>query len=95
MASGLLAIRPYRHDWLYTNHQFKKREDADKVLRTLLKENGVPAAKVEIIYRAVSFFGSAAWDNSADDVKYMKWLRQKLIGAGINVDKYQFPPESV
>lgn len=80
------------HDWLYSNQQVD-RDDADKVLRKLLKDNGVPSIKVDLIYRAVQFFGGAAWENTSEDLKYLRWLRQKLLNAGVNVDKYHFPSE--
>lgn len=80
------------HDWLYTNHQIQ-RDQADKLFRKLLKDNGVPPPKVETMYRAVQFFGAAAWDNSSDDIKYLRWLKKKLIDNGIDVSPYQFPPE--
>jgi len=35
------------HDWLYSNHQVSK-EDADTILRQLLKGNGVPSLKVDV-----------------------------------------------
>lgn len=43
--------------------------------------------------RGVEFFGRAAWKNTADDLKYLRWLRKKLADDGIDVDKYYFPPE--
>ncbi len=78
------------HDWLYSNHQVSK-DDADTILRRLLKGNGVPSFKVDVIYRAVKFFGEAAWENTAEDLKYLRWLKKKLSDAGVNVDKYHFP----
>ena len=80
------------HDWLYANHQVEKT-DADCVLRKLLRENGVPLVKAELIYRGVEFFGAAAWENSSDDLKYLRWLRKKLVDDGVDVSKYHFPAE--
>jgi hypothetical protein len=80
------------HDWLYSNHQVDKSA-ADKLLKKLLTDNGAPTGKIETIYRAVEFFGDAAWKNSSDDLKYLRWLRKKLIDDGIDVSKYHFPSE--
>jgi hypothetical protein len=80
------------HDWLYGTHQVE-REDADRALLSLLLSNGVPHAKADAIYRAVRYFGGAAWENTEDDLNYFRWLRQRLIDEGIDVAKYHFPPE--
>ena len=80
------------HDWLYSNHQVD-RDRADKLFRKLLKDNGVPSPKVETMYRAVQFFGVAAWENSPDDIRYLRWLKKKLTDDGLDVSPYQFPPE--
>jgi len=80
------------HDWLYANHQLEKF-DADCVFRNLLRDNGVPQSKAELMFRGVGFFGEAAWENSSDDIKYLRWLRKKLVDDGVSVAKYRFPPE--
>jgi hypothetical protein len=80
------------HDWIYSNHQVQK-SDADKALKKLLQDNGVPWGKLQVIYRAVEAFGGAAWENSTDDLNYLRWLKSKLVDAGVDVAKYHFPVE--
>ncbi len=80
------------HDWLYANHQLEK-VDADSVFRKLLCDNGVPAVKADLMYRGVEFFGAAAWENGDGDLKYLRWLRKKLLDDGASVKKYKFPEE--
>jgi hypothetical protein len=82
------------HDWLYANHQLD-RELADKLLKVLLRENGVPEYKVAIIFRAVDLFGEAAWENSDYDLGYLRWLYRRLQDEGADVARYRFPPEVV
>ena len=80
------------HDWLYATHQLEK-EDVDCLFEKLLRENGVPPVKADLMFRGVEFFGAAAWENSDDDLKYLRWLRKKLLDNGVSVAKYRFPEE--
>jgi hypothetical protein len=81
------------HDWVYSNHQLVDRGLADTLLKRLLKNNGVPQYKVVTIHRAVNFFGGAAWENTPDDLKYLRWLKKKLTDNGVDVEPYRFPDE--
>ncbi|WP_295991532.1 DUF1353 domain-containing protein [Rugamonas sp.] len=48
------------HDWLYTSHEVD-RETADKVLREMLRQNGVDICEAEAFFVAVRFGGGSHW----------------------------------
>jgi hypothetical protein len=48
------------HDYLY-RHGIGTKKAADNIFNTAMKEEGVPAWKRRLIYRAVSWFGGFSW----------------------------------
>jgi len=48
------------HDWLYQSG-ITEKDVADLIFKALMIRYGVPAWKAEVMYKAVKWFGGAAW----------------------------------
>ncbi|WP_394209229.1 DUF1353 domain-containing protein [Enterovibrio calviensis] len=77
------------HDWLFYNHQVD-REQADDILFTLLRQNGVDNLRANMIWGAVRTAGGLFWDNDDEDIETLKKL-YRLVKNRENVDRYSFP----
>ncbi len=75
------------HDWGYLTHHVP-REIIDEKLRLDLIQCGVPRWKADLCFEGVSKFGNAHWENSIDDLKYIDWLKQKLVNNDIDPKRY-------
>lgn len=83
------------HDWLYYTHSFSDgaadRAICDQFLHDLLLRSGVNKTRAWLIYEAVRDFGGGHWENRDEDLQYLKILRSRLEGEGLDIEKYKFP----
>lgn len=89
MAASLL------HDWLYWTRAWK-REDADKLLRHVMKEAGAPEIRADLVYGAVRGFGGFYFGRTKTDVEYARVFTAWMIMDGKNPNDYhmlRFFPE--
>ena len=74
------------HDWCYTTHCVSKAT-ADSILYTGLEKEGY-AIKSRLVGSAVQIFGGWAWNQDANDRRYLNQLRATLVNSGRSTTKY-------
>lgn len=85
----IIIIPSLIHDWLYSNHQVSRLE-ADDIFKDLLLKNGVPSDKTRIVHIAVRLLGEEYWQNTADELEYLRQLYSR-IKTSPNLGLYKFP----
>lgn len=80
------------HDWLYTNHQFK-REMADDLIYYLVRHQVAEASRGEAvdIWWACIQYGDDHWRNRAKDIDLLEDLCRTHSEAGKDIELYKFP----
>ena len=76
------------HDFCFVTNYCTK-EEADRAFLELLRRSRVPEKKAWIMYLAVKHFGNKAWEQSAEEVKYLVILEEYLNQRGKSLTDYK------
>lgn len=79
------------HDWLYTNHQMKRRM-ADDLFFYMLCQDEVRRDHAWDIWDAVWKHGALSWTNTEEHLQHLVAVCEDRHNAGKNVAQYKFPP---
>lgn len=76
------------HDWLFVTN-FCTKEQADRAFLELLRRSRVPERKAWFMYLAVKYFGRVAWEQSAEEARYLVVLEEYLNQCGKSLSNYK------